>query len=788
MKPFPVLLAFFALFSGVFSAGLFGGLCVIGSVLLVLPLATFFSRLQGASWPRGVWALAFIFAVGAARYEASDQSNANIPWPENVSSQDGKVSAEIAVSRVRRRDRYATSAEVVIKAFIVQGERIPSGNTRAILSGPGLLPILKDGSYVVYARLRPPRPEPDHLPPRWPKAKPLPRLSLSGSDGLMELRGPGLSRPSAIDKARFKLTQRLLAALPGKAGDFACAILLGEGKGIAPSTRLALSKLGTAHILAVSGLHVAIAAAVISLVLGRGLGFFLVRCFPHVNLVLITFVFASAAAFGVALIAGAQASAVRAALITAIATLGRWLGRSTKLEACLALAGLIDLILWPSDAFSLSFLLSYAAVLGIAVAHAPLERAWTPNRFRENAVLRLIFSGLAVSTAACVSTTPITYAAFGTASFFAPVFNLIVVPILTFFVMPISLVLLAAAAISPLLLDFVSFAGQVVLEPFVLFQEKIAYHLPAIEDHLGPILIPCALAMQAALWSWALGVKWRFVIVVAGLIFSAAAGPEVGGIGHRRPFKMIFLDAGKGDAILIACPTGKKYLIDTGEAQAFPRILRRLAGYRVYSLDGIVLTHADADHIGAAKLLANALPVKFISMPCQEVARSGLMHEPRVRCIGFGQQALPGCDADSSVLWPPVFAKVEGNSASLVVKVSWAGRTVLLTGDLTVKEEEILAKVLPLQADVLKLGHHGSSTSSSLAFLKAVKPKVAVVSGHASRVTRRVPDSVRRLVHLVDARLVGTEEFGDICVTINSDGTLMLTGQGLFSAFTPNTP
>ncbi len=783
-----MLVAFLAFLAGVLAAGVLGGPHAALLALLVATIAEVHTRAQAGRAPPWAWPVAVLFVVGAARTEVATLEPPGPDWPVEVLRANpgphGRISAEVRVEHLRRRDRRATTAEVRVVAFLVDGRRVEAPpDTRALLSGPGILPIVRGGTYAVRARLRAPRSPPDLLNLQWPRPRLRPVLAVSGVADVVLLSGPGIPRPSRLDAWRCVWTTRILGALDGDPGDFAVAVVLGEGRGVDPGLRLALSRLGTAHILAVSGLHVAIAAALAGLVLVRLVAAVVARHAPTANLVLAGLVMASVAAAGVAALAGATPSVTRAAAMCGLATAARLVHRGPRLEACAALAGLADLTLAPQDAFSLSFLLSYAAVLGIAALHRPLARAWTRGPLRTSRVARAAVQGLCVSVAASLATAPVTLVAFGTLGIAAPLANLLVVPLLTFVVMPLAAVVLAAASSG--LLEIVAPVARPVFQAFLDGQRALALAVPGADGPLAPLVLPASCSVLAAATAWALGSRRRAILGLGALAFAVLL---VGGGRLAWPsgvLSITFLDVGKGDAILVRCPTGRRYLVDTGEARALPRLLRGLAARGVSTLDGVVLTHSDEDHAGAFPALVRAVRVRSVVAPCPEAVRpplAGMLASVaqdgvRVGCLGLGQESLAGCGADSPVLWPPALAPLSDNAASLVIRLSWAGRSVLLTGDLEAPEEQVLDALglVGPGADVLKLGHHGSAGSSSARFLAAVRPALAVVSGHASRTRRAVPRVVLDRVAEAGARLRATEDEDDLTILLAPDGIRVLS-------------
>jgi len=139
------------------------------------------------------------------------------------------------------------------------------------------------------------------------------------------------------------------------------------------------------------------------------------------------------------------------------------------------------------------------------------------------------------------------------------------------------------------------------------------------------------------------------------------------------------------------------------------------------------------------------------------------------RCLGAGNDALVGCGVEAKVLWPPQLPFRQGNAASLVMRLGFKGRSVLLTGDLEQEGEEGLLGQAMLRADVLQLAHHGASSSSSSAFMQAVQPAHCIASGTGgARRGEPAMDVVQRVAE-VKARLWATSMCGDVTVTITKD-------------------
>ncbi len=237
-------------------------------------------------------------------------------------------------------------------------------------------------------------------------------------------------------------------------------------------------------------------------------------------------------------------------------------------------------------------------------------------------------------------------------------------------------------------------------------------------------------------------------------------------------------DVGQGDAILLRFGDGA-LLVDAGPDPQTARqvLLPRLARLGVERLDGLVLTHADADHIGGAADVLKALPVTNVWMATsrqdhpllsviEDAARQGgtRIEEP---AHGQALEWHPALSVEVSIAAPSMASG--DNNQSLVLHVRYGDADFLLTGDIERAAERVLVDAVGgLEADVLKVAHHGASTSSSPEFLAAVKPQVAVISAGLGNAFNHPRDEVLRRLRGVGAHVYRTDLAGD--VVVRTDG------------------
>jgi len=197
-----------------------------------------------------------------------------------------------------------------------------------------------------------------------------------------------------------------------------------------------------------------------------------------------------------------------------------------------------------------------------------------------------------------------------------------------------------------------------------------------------------------------------------------------------------FLDVGQGSSELLISPTGKVMLIDTGDIDKEAIMMKHLKDYQINRIDILVLSHAHADHIGTASAIINNFDVGKIYMP--KVGNTTKTYETLLKTIQNKKLKVTTAKAGIKLDWDeqvqvemvaPVKASYEDlNDTSAVVKVTYGENSFLFTGDAEREsEKDMLNSKANLSANVLAVGHHGSNTSSTNAFLDKVKPAYAVI-------------------------------------------------------------
>jgi len=290
--------------------------------------------------------------------------------------------------------------------------------------------------------------------------------------------------------------------------------------------------------------------------------------------------------------------------------------------------------------------------------------------------------------------------------------------------------------------------------------------------------------------------KYRWGLIFLLFILTVTVWLAVWGETPSRYLTVAFLDVGQGDAILITAPNKNQVLIDGGPNQAVIRALGQAMPFYDHSIDLVIESHPDQDHIGGLAEVFNRYQIAGFIEPAfvAETAVYKNLEQAVIKEKSAHLIALPAMPAHAGqagqagtkiILSPGVYLEIlsakpamlgprggkpDTNNSSIVAKLTYASTTFLFTGDLPVKLENQLASVEPAQikADVLKVSHHGAKTSNSLAFFKAVKPEYAIISvGAKNRYGHPNPETLTWL-NLTGAQILQTKDLGTI--TLKSDG------------------
>ena len=551
----------------------------------------------------------------------------------------------------------------------------------------------------------------------------------------LDARAPPTPLPVRL---RAVVRGRIDALYPERAG-LGEALILARRERLSRDLRDRWARAGLAHLLAISGFHVGVIAALLYL-LARRVGLGPARA-PLA---------AAAGSWAYVLAIGSPVAATRAAFILAALAAGRLLGRRVSPLGALATAFVAVLAARPHAITSVAFQLSFAGAAGLVLLAPPVSRALrTRPLARLPASLR---TGLASGIAATAATLPLVAWHFGYFAAAGIPATLLAGP-------------LVAAAIPGMLLSILlSFIAPPLAAVFAGGTDLCLQLADAIVSAVA--VIPGASVWTPRWWIAAatsgfaaygliargfalrLRPRVRAAVLLCCLAAAGVAWPIPALTGRGGAMELVFLDVGQGDAVAIRTPGRRWILVDTGprspgfdsgERIVLPYLRRRGAS----RLDALVLTHPDLDHIGGANAVLSGLDVLRVLDPGAPAARPAYVVAlerarargatwyaaragDRVSVDGVTLEVLhPGGAADSA-------ASEDANDQSVVLLLRYGDFSALLPGDAPAAvEEALLAAGLIPPLDILKAGHHGSRTSTSWRLLESARPELSVVSAGA---------------------------------------------------------
>jgi competence protein ComEC len=727
--------------------------------------------------------------------------------------------------------RYVRSTPATLEAQVLRLAKVGRGKTALDLSARALIgetamvrvsgrvrvtaydfePAVATGDIIRLHHLRLRRPSGFRNPGAFDYGRHLARRGIYATGSLSKVERLELVQPgSSLYLARLtvfkaRLAERIDRTMSAPAAAITQEMVLGMNGGLAPEVREAFSASGTAHLMSVSGLHVGFVYAAVFLVLKHGLlqlRFRLLGPFsggPRPSKL------AAAggllAVLGYACLVGSNLPTIRSTLMIAIYVMAYLLDRDGDPWQTTALAALLMLIIHPLSWFDIGFQLSFAGVLAILYAqrflHPPkampvAEPELASLGSRAKTKLR---EAVIISTFASLGTAPLVLYVFQRLPLIAPLANIVVLPFASIAV-PLALLASFLAEIIQPLGDFLlALAGMLVSVMYWLIAGFAA--IPYAAPRLGMVglpvvliaygtlvLMPYSRVSRAARWGAATG-----VVLIGAWFTWPWLLPE-----GRGQLAVTFLDVGHGDASLIRFPRGRAMLIDGGgsyrdDFDVGERVVAPfLWSQGMRRVDYVVATHPHPDHAKGLGFILRDFQVQQFwdngtqpSMPWYDKLRQAAIAQHIYRDVVVSGPTAVAIDGVAlELLHPtPTFQPQKQrrgsgedtgeNNRSLVLKLTYGSVSILFTGDIEQEAERFLLQSgHSLSATVLKVPHHGSRTSSSPPFVRAVGPSVAVFSvqrdsrfGHPHR-------AVLDRYTTLGAHIFRTDEHG--AITVRTDG------------------
>lgn len=576
------------------------------------------------------------------------------------------------------------------------------------------------------------------------------RLSARGNAITVVERGAGWQPANMGERLRRAMNGFIGQYYPAARAPAAAAMSIGITGGLSRQENRNYVMAGIAHLFSVSGLHVGFISG-IAFVIFNYLFFnfcWLVnRAWAEEGFHRRAAALAALLAVGLFVFtAGAKVAAVRAAIMAAVYFTAVAVRRENQILNALAIAALLTLLIDPAALFSISFILSYGAMLTIIVVMArekgeepdPLEKlapkkGWWRKRVGE------LWLTVRISVAITVALAPVMMAVFNELYGAGIVANIAAIPLGAVAIPSVFAAAIAGYFFPPL----APAAAWISSLPFAALDGIAAFFAAhPLLSFSGPAPAPWLIAFFYAALALLVFYRGRLAYLVSAFCMVTVIlfyWPVPRTHGEFR-----FIDVGQGDATLILFKGGANVLVDggpafgnfdAGELAVIPE-LRRLG---IRKLDAVIATHGDMDHVGGLFALLRRFPVvTYYDNGGEEKMLPALRavaaaHGTRVARLAAGDSVAFG-DAHIDVLspTPEFFASVterKDNNRSLVMMAAMEGKRLLLPGDAEKPvERDLLARGTALNANILHVAHHGSRTSTTSAFVASVTPTLAIIS------------------------------------------------------------
>ncbi len=567
---------------------------------------------------------------------------------------------------------------------------------------------------------------------------------------------------------RYNIQALFKRHLNSSNADLMTSIILGDSSYLEEDFLRLYRDMGLAHILAVSGLHIGIISAFIFFLLSR-LG--LKRKMNVLLTLLVIWIYGYLIDF--------PPSILRANIMFSIFYYSQIIHEPYDSINTLSFAAFVLLIINPYYIFNIGFQLSFMATLSILLFYPKIRDMFKPEK-------KKFYNTLSALLSVHIGLLPIQVYYFNTISLLSILANLIIVPILSISIILASLMILVSLSINFLnnllgpilnLLLNVQFWTLKVLDGIPFNTIKIfSPHIVSIIFYYILLIFIIRLVDLSKL-------KIRIIsTMIVSLIFISLISIFIFNQGDF--LELHFIDVGQGDSLLIRSKT-KDYLVDTGGSitSSFDIgkniTLPYLEKIGAHKLEAIFISHFHEDHSQGLELIINELKVKRIFssyIPNEEINEKIKKSNTPLTILGKGDKLSLDKLIEMHILWPdnkPNFIYDE-NNLSLVCLLNYNNYSILLTGDLENQVEEVLKDTL-LPVDVIKVPHHGSATSSTEDFLRALWPDYAIIPVGRNNLYGHPSHEVLNRYEKINSKIYRTDENGLIRLRFDKYGLKIRT-------------
>ncbi len=583
-----------------------------------------------------------------------------------------------------------------------------------------------------------------------------------------------------FNSVRNNIKKIMYKLLPKDAKELVVGMMIGDKEELDANITENFKNSNLTHMLAVSGAHISYVILGLNLILKK-----ISNRFKKIFIIFFLIFFVGVTNF--------TPSVQRASIMAILLLISTMLYKSQDTYTSIAFSGLIILIINPYSFFDIGFQLSFGGTIGIVLMYNNLVK-----RFKTNGKLKgYIVSSICVSVCANLIIIPIMAFDFNTVSLTFWISNLLAGPflgviiILGFCMYLISFVIFPVAKIISIPLKYLIY----ILLVIVKYCSKIPFSSITIRTpYIFEILIYYIVLYLSFNYAKIKPYFKKLVVIIMIVILIANSCIYVKNHG-----KMIiyFIDVGQGDSTLIRTAQSKIILIDgggsenssfdVGEKTLLPYLLDR----KITVLDYVVISHFDTDHCGGILYLMKHIKVKNIIISKQGKESSNynkfknIVLDKGISVIFAkkGDKIKIDNETYMDVLFPSnnLISDNILNNNSIVTKICYNNFSILFTGDVEeIAENEICRKyntTNKLKANILKVAHHGSKTSSTAEFIKMVKPQIALIGVGEKNKFGHPNDGVIQRLKNMNTKIYRTDQMGEIVIQINNMGEVKISSQ-----------
>ena len=558
---------------------------------------------------------------------------------------------------------------------------------------------------------------------------------------------------------RQEITEILIKAFPEDTVGFAKALLLGDSGGLSYEQDSSFKTSGIRHIIAISGLHVAILFSLVYTMAGKH------RVLTAVLGISVLILFAA--------VAGFTPSIVRACVMQILMMLAMLVKQEYDPPTALAFAVLVILAVNPMAITSVSFQLSVGCVVGILVLSKPISK-FIMNKFGNPTgkslkarAIRLFSGSVSVTISSLLLTTPLTAWCFGSVSLVSVLTNILTlwsVSIIFYGILLACILTVIWVPLGKLIAMIIS-----LLIRYVLLIAKCLSAIPFASVYTCSVYTVVWIVLLYIFIGIFFICKRRrpgllIGVVLGSLLISIVASCVMPRLDAVR---VTVFDVGQGQSVLLQS-RGKNYLVDCGgdnPNSAADTVVRQLRSQGIPSLDGLILTHYDKDHAGGVVNLLTQISADTLYLPYIEddTDTKEQLKSLYSEDIDWVRDVTLIAEAFGKITLVPGENSADENEGSMCILFQTENCDILITGDRSTKGEQALMERVALpQLELLVVGHHGADSSTGYPLLHKTLPEVAIVSVSGNNAYGHPAEGVLERLQAFGTKVMCTDEEGTI--------------------------